>query len=126
MKKEQFKELLPVIQAFAEGKPIQYMSNGLWIDINPEANITFNSEQSFRIKPEQHYRPFQNADECWQEMLKHKPFGWLINNQGKRCHLTNVEDEYFRANMYNHNYDSECLAYKFVDGTPFGIIDTIC
>lgn len=31
----------------------------------------------YRIKPEPKFRPFKDAEECWQEMLKHQPFGWV-------------------------------------------------
>lgn len=32
----------------------------------------------YRInKPGVNYRPFANEEECWQEMQKHQPFGWV-------------------------------------------------
>ena len=32
------------------------------------------------------FRPFSNKKECWNEMLKHQPFGWLVNKETK-CYV---------------------------------------
>ena len=66
MRRNEAKELLPIIQAFAEGKTIQVKAiDGMWYD--DEDMLKFNSSpQNYRIKPEQKYRPFKNAEECWQ------------------------------------------------------------
>lgn len=74
MNRQEAKELLPVIQAFAEGKTVQFKNSFEdWIDCD---NIMFNwPPKDYRIKPEPKYRPFKNAEECWQEMQKHQPFG---------------------------------------------------
>ena len=79
MTREQAKELLPIIQAFAEGKTIQFKNTfGAWIDIPNNGKVCFDKELTeFRIKPELKYRPFNSKDECWNEMLKHHPFGWV-------------------------------------------------
>lgn len=82
MNRQQAKELLPIIQAFAEGKTIQVKGpDNRWYDYkNKTCKLNFNSDpQSYCIKPEPKYRPFANADECWQEMQKHQPFGWIRN-----------------------------------------------
>lgn len=76
MNRQQAKELLPIIQAFAEGKVIQFRTNNIskWIEITTP---TFDLLHEYRIKPEPKYRPFVDKEECWQEMLKHQPFGWI-------------------------------------------------
>lgn len=82
MTREEIKKVLPVIQAFTEGKIIQ-TKNGdeTWITIGKETDLNIESlaeyPDCFRIKPEPKYRPFKDVDECWQEMLKHQPFGWV-------------------------------------------------
>lgn len=82
MTREEIKKVLPVIQAFTEGKVIQ-TKNGdeTWITIGKETDLNIESlaeyPDCFRIKPEPKYRPFKDSDECWQEMLKHQPFGWV-------------------------------------------------
>lgn len=76
MDRKEAAELLPIIKAFSEGKTLQIRQNGSeWMDIETASFIGFPSE--YRIKPEEKFRPFANTEECWQEMLKHQPFGWV-------------------------------------------------
>ena len=67
MNRQQVKELLPIIQAFAEGKTIQVQEDTDWRYLGDEIDFNF-SQQRYRIKPDTKYRPFKDADECWQEM----------------------------------------------------------
>ena len=84
MTREEAKELLPIIQAWAEGKSIQYQTDsGSWTDITKEL-YTGNHPSLYRVKPEPKYRPFKTKEECWQEMLKHQPFGWLKSKMNGR------------------------------------------
>lgn len=42
-----------IIKAWAEGKPIQWLANSGWININPTCDtINWGPEYSFRINPE--------------------------------------------------------------------------
>ncbi len=50
MTPERAKELLPIIQAYAEGRTIQYMKHEKWDDLAP--HVSFNSTGKYRIKPE--------------------------------------------------------------------------
>lgn len=128
MDRKQAKELLPIIQAFAEGKAVQTINtNGEWINCL-YINFEFNSSpNSYRIKSELQYRPFTNADECWQEMLKHKPFGWLKHKEEKENYpILKITDS--RISMIDvceevtfFDYNETFKQYIFADGTPFGI-----
>ena len=94
MNRKQAKELLPIIQAFAEDKTVQTINeNGEWINCSC-INFEFNSSpNSYRIKPEPMYRPFKDTEECWQEMLKHKPFGWVkYKEENKYTTYCNIND----------------------------------
>lgn len=119
MDREKAKALLPIIQAFAEGKTIQIRNEaGNWEDSIIDKILFCNAANCYRIKPEPKYRPFKNKEECWQEMLKHKPFGWLEDKEA---------DEYFfveciasgdtAIDLYTRLF-KKCV---FIDGTPFGI-----
>lgn len=122
MNRQQAKDILPIIQAFAEGKTIEFKikdgeePNGLrgweWEEVDMP---TFDTRRyEYRIKPESNYRPFANAEECWQEMLKHQPFGWFKNKKG---------DSYINRS-YVCNINTFKIDFKeitFVDGTPFGV-----
>ena len=60
MTREEAKELLPIIQAYAEGKTIQYRNVVCeWEDVTIEEDLSFADNPSeYRIKPEPKYRPF--------------------------------------------------------------------
>ena len=126
MDREQAKELLPIIQAFAEGKTVQFKNSFEdWIDCD---NIMFNwPPKKYRIKPEPKYRPFKDAEECWQEMQKHQPFGWVKDKEiGYKVTITRVNDDEntgFMAINGKSEWTLEGLMdyYTFADGTPFGI-----
>ena len=123
MTREEAKELLPIIQAFAEGKKIQFRcKTGEWLNILSEFDFTL-SPDDYRIKPEPKYRPFKTQGECWNEMLKHQPLGWL---RSKR-----IKDIYQLITIRNHEirifadlplrFSRAYREYEFLDGTPFGI-----
>ena len=125
MNRQQAKKLLPIIQAFAEGKTIQYCQGGVdWVDIPPYGALNFSSDTSkYRIKSKSKYRPFNDAEECWQEMLKHQPFGW-IKDVVQLYNIINIGT----AGITVHNGISNCsYSFKsvfnltFFDGTPFGV-----
>ena len=60
------------------------------------------------------YRPFKNTEECWQEMLKHQPFGWIkLAFRGGYLNLVSRGPQ--------DDFNAEFKKYTFADGTPFGI-----
>ena len=84
MTREESKEFFPIMQAFAEGEVIECRTKpsavkGTYIpnDWTEMKEIEFWNNTEYRVKPEQKYRPFRDAKECWQEMQKHQPFGWV-------------------------------------------------
>lgn len=218
MVKEQAKELLPIIQAFAEGKTIQYYIGADWIDVSPDGAVDFSDNPSnYRIKPEPDknqlpikdgdimmtmgkrafiangimdsdgcpcaycginlhhdftigttihgwtsspyipaseeakkelfdkmakagykwnaktlklekiepkYRPFRTKEECWNEMLKHQPFGWVKHTSSNEYFYSILEVidggcvfVYGPMVPFNEVYEFN----TFADGTPFGI-----
>lgn len=121
MTREEAKELLPIIQAYSEGKTIEYLIDDKWIELK---DPTFNYNASvYRVKPEQMYRPFQNVEECWEEMKKHEPFGWLTNDSGTYFMMDFVGDtDISIPNAAIIGFDKALnLGQKFADGTPFGV-----
>ena len=129
MTREEAKELLPIIQAWAEGKNIQFLSDGEWHDIN-KADFTCYPDK-YSIKPEPKYRPFKTQEECWNEMLKHHPFGWLKSKMNGR--FSCIGEEYWSdefetvyialstSESLSRSADSMFEQYTFYDGTTFGI-----
>ena len=115
--KEIIQKLNPLFQAIAEGKDIQVESGDGWMDIDLDgeginASTLIACPESYRIKPEAKYRPFKNAEECWQEMLKHQPFGWVKTDSGYEplWHVNKSDD-------FNATFKDSI----FADGTRFGI-----
>lgn len=125
MTREEAKELLPIIQAFVAGKQIQDAIEGLtdWVDTD-EINLEYEGQKiKHRIKPEPKYRPFKTKEECWQEMLKHHPFGWVRSTMSDNLYpIESISDEI----NYNRTFASYNEAFewvKFADGTPFGVME---
>lgn len=126
MTREEAKELLPIIQAWAEGKSIQYQTDSKsWSDITKDL-YPCNHPSLYRIKPEPKYRPFKNQEECWQEMQKHQPFGWFRSTCNKNLfNVVCINDECIKIvntlTKYTDTYSDAFANIEFVDGTPFGI-----
>ena len=116
MTREKVKELLPVLAAYANGKTIQYCNpEHHWEDVKSDENLEFSQNATkYRIKSEPKYRPFNNSKECWEEMQKHQPFGW-VKCKNEDCYMVHIE--------VNNDFDFKfCFKeYVFADGTPFGI-----
>ena len=126
MTREESKQLLPIIQAFAEGKAIESRcikgDKSLWYD---DEDPSFDNDLEYRIKPEQKYRPFANAEECWQEMQNHHPFGWV---KCDKCFYNIVSVSNIDVSMANVSGDIVTLDFSevmedntFADGVPFGV-----
>ena len=129
MTREQVKKLLPIMQAYAEGKTIQFLNGGKWYDVYD--TDFYQSPDVYRIKPEPKYRPFKTQEECWQEMLKHQPFGWLKSKMNGRFSCIGEvygSDEFetvyvalSTSESLSRSSDSMFEQYTFYDGTTFGI-----
>lgn len=127
MLREEAKRLLPIIQAYAEGKDIEYYDEGMeqWLNnINP----TFTEYVQYRVKPEPKYRSFKNAIECMAVMDNHKPFGWVSQKNVEDddpiyLQICGVQDDaiFFYDSREGEYYEDALNNYVFLDGTPFGI-----
>ena len=115
--KETIQKWNHLFQAIAEGKVIQINKGAIWVDIDLDGEGINVSKliafpECYRVKPEAKYRPFKNAEECWQEMLNHQPFGWVKTDSGYEpiWHVNEGDD--FNATFKDST---------FADGTPYGI-----
>ena len=123
MNRNQAKELLPIIKAFSEGKAIESRcikgDKSLWYD---DEDPSFDDDLEYRIKPEQKYRPFKDAEECWKEMLKHKPFGWVKSTLFKDFALVKrVTTLYVEINRDIIDYKDALEKFTFADDNNFGV-----
>lgn len=123
MDRNQAKRLLPIIQAFAEGKEIECRVEDKWYKVVEICNET--NPQDYRIKPESKYRPFANAEECWKEMKKHQPFGWLDDKKNRShfliTHIKTDKEGVFINSIGNYFFNEIMEKFTFTDGLPFGI-----
>lgn len=123
MDRNQAKKLLPIIQAYVEGKQIQHLYNEWkYIDVL-DIDLAVNPEL-YRIKPESKYRPFANAEECWTEMLRHEPFGWVKDKEAHKfleCKAIGNILLSIGIGDKPYNYNEVLRDYTFADGTPFGV-----
>lgn len=133
MDRNQAKEFYPIMQAFAEGRIIECRTKPSFIEGSDVPNdwtemkeIEFWKHTEYRVKSEPTYRPFANAEECWNEMEKHQPFGWVKSKEdGSRSLITLIISE--------ENIDINCIGgftldkimkrFTFADGTVFGILE---
>lgn len=132
MTREEAKAFYPILQAFSEGKVIEIrtdpnvVSKGLedmnyWTEMN---EIEHWNNIQYRVKPEPTYRPFANAEECWNEMLKHQPFGFMKfkDTESGYYMLTGIARGVgVGINDSLFSYDRVFDDYTFADGLPFGV-----
>lgn len=128
MTREDLINAMPIIKAFIDGKKLQYKDlNHEWEDLEVnDIDLDDFVKSAWRIKPESEYRPFKDAEECWNEMEKHQPFGWVKDKEdGSRSLITLIIDE--------ENIDINCIGgftldkimkrFTFYDGAVFGILE---
>ena len=128
MTKEEVKRRAELYSALAEGKIIQWQDpkKGEWLDITVSEFGSFSGAINYRIKTEPKYRPFKSQEECWQEMLKHQPFGW-IKQKGTEdysnilgiCKIAGITK--ILINDCSCEFPELFDEFIFIDGTPFGI-----
>lgn len=138
MTREEAKAFYPILQAFAEGKVIEtrtdpnVVGKGLedmndWTEMN---EIEHWNNIQYRVKSESKaeakYRPFANVEECWTEMKKHQPFGWIKSKEDGSCSLITliISEENIDINCIGgFNSDKIMKRFTFADGAVFGILE---
>jgi hypothetical protein len=127
IQRNEAKILVPIISAYAEGRILQYKEEEGWRDIEDSEGLSIKTiieeAENYRIKPK--YRPFANAEECWTEMQKHQPFGWIKGKEGEhRSLITSIiadEEEVYINGISGFVLDEIMEHYTFADGLPFGV-----
>ena len=134
MTREEAKAFYPILKAYAEGKVIECRTKPSFIEGSDVPNdwtemkeILFWNNTEYRIKPEQKYRPFKDAEECWREMLKHQPFGWITSQNGESNSLIiAIDNQGLIIGDRNNGVmgfvtATDLFKIKFADGVPFGV-----
>ena len=135
MTREEIKRRVELYSALADGKTIQVQNpnGGEWFDVKIGTLRSISEELNYRIKPEPKYRPFKSQEECWNEMLKHQPFGWVKSKKSERHFsigsvlwdndFNDVFVTFAFDGMLGRSSNSVFEDFTFDDGTPFGIKD---
>ena len=130
--REEAKRRAELYSALAKGKSVQVQGiDGSWVDVDIDKLNYFIETPIFRIKPEPKYRPFKTQEECWNEMLKHQPFGWAKSKKSERHFsigsvlwdndFNDVFVTFAFDGMLGRSSKSVFEDFTFDDGTPFGI-----
>ena len=133
MTREEIKRRVELYSALADGKTIQVQNpnGGEWFDVKIDTLRSICEGLNYRIKPEPKYRPFKSQEECWNEMLKHQPFGWVKSKKSERLfsiglvlwnnEFNDVSVTFACDGMLGRSSKSMFEDFTFADGTPFGI-----
>lgn len=133
MEKEKTENLIKIMQAFLKGEVVE--QRALFSEIHSPSwfkhvgNDWNTIEYEYRIKPKPQYRPFKDADECWKEMQKHQPFGYIYFADENLYHNIimlapekGCNEAYIRiGNSTVRGLEEAFRTSTFADGTPFGI-----
>lgn len=127
MKREQVGAMIPILQAFVDGKEIEGRPKGFsndfegWMIIDAISNL---DSIEYRIKPELKYRSFKNTEECWQEIRKHEPFiKYKVIESSKDVYLIiqRIKTDGIETDVERLDFETAFEWFTFADGTPFGI-----
>ena len=120
MTREEAKNMLPIIKAWAEGREVEYAADGiLWVRLNGDDIKLDVPAECYRVVPR--YRPFRDNRECIKALQEHGP---LIDRMtGATCFVSVLLDNYFYANGEEEriSYEKGFDRFVFKDGEPFGV-----
>lgn len=124
MTREEARKAAEVMLAYANGEEIETLCFREYIPCeDPSFNwVDGKSIKNYRIKPKPRYKPFKTQEECWNEMLKHQPFGWVKEISSEMLYLINgISNEDILIMEDINSFKEAMNIYEFNDGTPFGI-----
>ena len=128
MTREEARQAAETMMAYAEGKEIELNGRSscgcqMWEETS---DPTFNwYDFMYRTKTKPKYRPFKTREECWNEMMKHQPFGWVRSIMSDSLYLIESISDEINCNRAITSYNVAFEWFKFADGTPFGIKEDI-
>ena len=112
---------IEVMNAYVNGKSIQSKScdSSEWVDdLYPKFDWVH-----FDYRVNNHARQFKNDKECWEELFKHNPIGYLKNiKTGYKVFITGIYNYYISADGETYTFREAFSQYVFEDGSPFGIM----
>lgn len=137
MTRERAKELLPILQAYAEGKTIQHKLGDEWCDLS-DPNFAGFDAKLYRVKPSEKYRetyrPFKSCNELVYYWEREK-VGYSANPlqmidiwvkhkvDGRRRMIVGFGENFVEVGVKAKSITLERLfdMYTFLDGSPCGV-----
>ena len=120
MTREEARNMLPIIKAWAEGREVEYAADGiLWVRLNGDDIKLDVPAEDYRVVPR--YRPFKDNKECMKALREHGP---LIDRMtGATCFVSVLLDTHLYINGEEERitYDDGFNRFVFKDGEPFGV-----
>lgn len=134
MTREEVKQLLPILVAFAEGKVIECRTKPSalskscrdmndWTEMK-EIEYWNNIEYRIKQQSETKFRPFNTEEECWQEIRKHEPFiKYKVIESSKDVYLIiqRIKTDGIETDVERLDFETAFEWFTFADGTPFGM-----
>ena len=116
MEKAETEEAIAVMQAYVNGKTIQYRprtANSEWTDVVGNPNWSWYHNH-YRVKPTVVYRPYSSEVECMHDILTNRSNSWM---------KVKGENKYFLLREVSHKTDFNFMFrnYEYIDGSPFGM-----
>ena len=121
MTREDLEKLWPILEAYRQGKTIEIYNvpDKTWYEHDDPG---FDGDPDFyRVAPEPKYRPFQNSKECWEEMAKHQPIGWIKSSIGTLYNILEIGKSGIVTKNSISGFSTAINDFVFADGAPFGI-----
>lgn len=126
---------ISVMQAYKDGKRIEYTSGSYWVEWMLPQEPTWNwVECDYRVKEEPKYVPYENTEELIEDFCKRsgakrspmgEPFIWLkeINSTTKRLVVTYFDESL--NTQYCNAFDNWTMKelfekFTFLNGSPVG------
>ena len=124
--KGEIQRLFPILKAIKEGKTIQWNDMCVWCDIDGDdegfvLDTLIGKTDGYRIKPESKYRPFKDAKECWQEMQKHQPIGWVVGRRDGVMYLIRCLEYVSVYTSIQYSFKDAFDKFAFAYLVPFGV-----
>lgn len=123
MDRNTVKDLLPIMEAFSKGMPIEFKGEGdtEWEELD---NPSFDGDPSqYRVKPRVRCVPFENANECYDSVMKHGIYLHYNNSSNDTYMMVEkMLKDSCKISGIVYTYKKAIEMFKFTDGTPFGKI----
>ena len=111
---EQAKDLLPFMQAMAEGRTVQFFGVAGWTD---KTIVRLDADSRYRVKPEPKLRPYTREE--WEKVDKVKN-----KSQGSTHTVLVVYDGIVHiAGFVTYTFHQAMEIFTHLDGSPCGVLE---